>query len=148
MNNPKPEDRLKKYERSVQLSIPLSLSLPGAELKQQIIQEMKNEKELAIKSKKTGIKSKFYKNEFRSLYLASEKGASNSLNAMPLKRYHFDITKSEFRDVIALRYGMDPVKRPSLCACNENFTLAHALHCPKGGYTHMSHNEPRNSFAK
>ena len=63
---------------------------------------------------------------------------------MPLKRYHFDLTKSEFRDVIALRYGWDPVNMPLLCACNENFTVAHALHCSKGGYTHMRHND---SFA-
>ena len=65
---------------------------------------------------------------------------------MPLKQYHFDLTKSEFRDGIALRYGWDPVKMPSLCACNENFTVAHALHCPKG-YTHMGHNELRDSIA-
>ena len=108
---------------------------------------MKREKEVAIKSKKTRVKSKFYKNEIRSLYLASEKGLSSSLNAMPLKRYHFEITKSEFRDGIALCYGLDPVKMPSLCTFNENFTVAHALYCPKGGYTHMSHNELRNSFA-
>ena len=42
---------------------------------------------------------------------------------MPLKQYHFDLTKSEFRDGIALRFGWDPEKMPSLCACNEK------LHC-------------------
>ena len=35
---------------------------------------------------------------------------------------------------------------PSLCACNENFTVAHALHCPKGGYTHTRHYELRDSI--
>ena len=35
----------------------------------------------------------------------------------------------------------------SLCACNEKFTVAHALHSPKGGYTHMRNNEFRDSFA-
>ena len=60
---------------------------------------------------------------------------------MPLKRHHFDLTQSEFRDGIALRYGWDP-----LCACNENFTVAHALHCPKEGYKHMRHNELRASI--
>ena len=66
---------------------------------------------------------------------------------MPLKRYHFDLTKSEFRGCIALRYGWDPVKMPSLCACKENLTMALALHCPKGGYTHMKDNELPDSFA-
>ena len=55
--------------------------------------------------------------------------------------------KSEFRDGIALRYRWEPVKLPSLCACKENFTLADALHCAKGGHTHMRHYELLNSFA-
>ena len=85
----KQDDRIKKYERSVQLSGSLSLSLPGAELKQQqIIHEIKKEKELAIKSKKTRNKNEMNKNEIRSLDLASVKVASSWLNAMPLKRYH------------------------------------------------------------
>ena len=89
------------------------------------------------------------KNEIRSLDLANEKGASNWLNDMPLKRYHFDLTKGKFRFRvgIALRYGWDPVKMPSLCACNENFTVAHPLNCPKREYTHIRHNELHDSFA-
>ena len=103
--------------------------------------------QLAIKSKKTRIKSKLNENEIRSLDLSSEKGGSSWSNAMPLKRYHFDLMKTEYRDGIALRYGWEPVKMPSLCACIENFTVAHALHCPKGGYTQMGHNERLDSFA-
>ena len=75
--------------------------------------------------------SKLNKNEILSLDLASERGASSWLTAMPMKRYQFDLTKSEFRDGIALQYGWDPVKLPSPCACNENFTVAHDLHCLK-----------------
>ena len=65
---------------------------------------------------------------------------------MPLNRYQFDLTKIEFRDGIALRYGWDTVKMPSLCECNENFTVAYALHCLKGGYTHMRNNKLRDSL--
>ena len=36
---------------------------------------------------------------------------------------------------------------PSRCACGENFKVAHALHCPKDGYTHIRHNDIRDSFA-
>ena len=63
-----------------------------------------------------------------------------------MKHYHFDLTKSAFRDCIAFRYGWDPVTMPSLCACNENFTLAHAFYCPKRGYTHKRINELQDSF--
>ena len=76
-----------------------------------------------------------------------EKGASCWLNAIPLKRYTFVLTKGEFRDGIALRYGWDPIKLVSRCACGENFNVAHALHCPKGGCTHIRHNGIRDSFA-
>ena len=41
----------------------------------------------------------------------------------------------------------DPVKLPSTCACGENFNRAHALYCPKGGYTHLRHNDIPDSFA-
>ena len=63
-----------------------------------------------------------------------------------MKRYHFNLTKAESRDGIALRYGWDPVKLPS-SACGENFNVAHALHCPKGRYNHIRHNEIHESFA-
>ena len=70
------------------------------------------EKELAIKSRKTTINSDLNKNQIRSVDLAIEKGASSCLNTMSLKRYHFDLTKSELRDGIGLRYGWDPVMTP------------------------------------
>ena len=42
---------------------------------------------------------------------------------------------------------MGTSKTSSNCACNEPFTVSHALHCPKGGYTHIRHNDIRDSFA-
>ena len=66
---------------------------------------------------------------------------------MPLQRYYFDLRESEFRDDIALGYGWVPVKMPSLCASNENFTVAHAHHCPKRGYNNMRQIEFCYSFA-
>ena len=54
----------------------------------------------------------------RLLGLAREKRASIWLNAMPLRRHNFDLTKSGFRDGLAPRYGWDPVQMPSLCACH------------------------------
>ena len=35
----------------------------------------------------------------------------------------------------------------SPCACNDSFAVTFALQCPKRRYTHMRHNELRNSIA-
>ena len=86
-------------------------------------------------------------NQQYSMALASEKGASSWLTALPLKRYGFDLTKTEFRDGLSLRYGLQPKNLPLKCSCGEDFTVSHALHCGKG-YTHMRHNEIRDTFAK
>ena len=36
---------------------------------------------------------------------------------------------------------------PHKCPCGQPFTLTHSLHCPKSGYTHLRHNENRDTFA-
>ena len=107
--------------------------------------EKKNRKEQA-RAKKLAIKNLINDKEAYSPDLAIEKGASCWLNTLPLNRYHYDLTKGEFRDGTALRYGWDPIKLPSRCACGENFNVAHDLHCPKGGYTHIRHNDIRDFF--
>ena len=79
--------------------------------------------------------------------LCFEKGASGWLNALPLQKYGFALTKSEFRDSLALRYGWEPNNLPISCACGEPFAMSHALHCAKGGYNHLRHNGIRDTFA-
>ena len=103
-------------------------------------------KQVQARLKKLTIKNLIKDKKAYSLDLAMEKGASCWLNALPFKRYYFDLTKVEFREGIALRYGWDPLKLPSRCACGENFNLAYALHCPNVGYTHLRHNDIRDSF--
>ena len=87
-------------------------------------------------------------NQQYSMALASEKGASSLLTAPILKCYGFDVTKTEFRDGQSLRYGLQPKNLNSKCPCGEDFTFSQALHCGKGGYTRMRHNENRDNFAK
>ena len=49
---------------------------------------------------------------------------------------------------MCLRYGWDPPNLPLKCPCSADFSVAHALHCAKGGYTIIRHNEIRETFAK
>ena len=53
----------------------------------------------------TFLKDRLQENQRYALDLAAEKGVSSWLNTLPLKLYHFDLTKTELRDGSALRYG-------------------------------------------
>ena len=63
-----------------------------------------------------------------------------------LKKHNLSLNKSEFRDELHLSYGWEPPKTPHTCPCGQPFTLTHSLHCPKGGYPHLRHNEIRDTF--
>ena len=51
--------------------------------------------------------------------LASEKGSSNWLNALPLKKYGFNINQ-EFRDGLCLRYHWDLENPPNIAHVEKN----------------------------
>ena len=93
------------------------------------------------------MKDRLHENHRYALDLAAEKGASCWLKTLPLKRYHFDLTITGFRDGLALHYGSKPLKIPEICPCGDPFSLSHALQCNKGGYTQMRHDEIRDTFA-
>ena len=76
--------------------------------------------------------------------LAKDKGASNWLTSLPLEKYNFSLSKSEFRDALSMRYGWLPERLPSKCVCSEKFTIDHALSCPRGAFPTIRHNEIRN----
>ena len=70
---------------------------------------------------------------------------SSWLSIIPLEGNNFDLSPTEFRDALALRYGLQPVDLPSKCdADGEDFDLNHALNCPKGGLVYGRHNELRD----
>ena len=48
----------------------------------------------------------------RTIELAKDKGSSSWLTTLPLEKYGFHLSKSEFRDAIALRYGWLPERLP------------------------------------
>ena len=65
-------------------------------------------------TKNLQVKENFTTLEAYAINLATEKGASCWLSALPLKRDNFDLTKSEFRYEISLRYGLVPTEFPSV----------------------------------
>ena len=67
------------------------------------------------------------------IQLASEKGASSWLNAFPLSKHDFHLTKNEFRDGIAVRYTWEAKNTPAKCPCGTNSTSPMPYIAPKAG---------------
>lgn len=83
----------------------------------------------------------------KSREFGSEKGASNWLSTLPLDEHGFYLHKEAFRDALSLRYGWRPSNLPSDCVCGKEFSVDHALSCPRGGFPTLRHNEIRDITA-
>ena len=149
LNIQMPSDYSENFKWSKMTPEPVENVTPvlAENIQNRILSDIETAKEGMNKAKLNSIKSKLSKQETYALNLASEKGSSSCLNALPLERYGFNLTKGGFRDGLCFRYSWEPINTPAKCPCSQKFSLAHALHCPKGGYTIMRHNEIRDTFA-
>ena len=140
-----PHDLHKSLEKSIELSTPLASFnndsfIQQCELEQTNISlRQKADMQRELISKKSRIENNLPEMKYTT-QLASEKEASSWLNALPLSKHGFDLTKTEFRDGIALRYW-EAKNTPAICPYGKEFSLTHALHCAKSGCTHLRHNE-------
>ena len=143
LNIAKPTASTRDYFDSFDLSNPLNNNDPiQAELVQnRLQQDIKRARIKAERTKLDSLKEALNQQTKYSWELASQKGGSSWLNAMPLKKYNFCLTKLEFRDGLDLRYGRELTKMPSICPWGANFNITHALHCAKVRYTHIRHYE-------
>ena len=71
----------------------------------------------------------------RLMDVASERGASVWLSALPIKEHGYDLHKGSFQNVLCIRYGWQPLLFPSIYICGTTFALDHSLSCPYGGFT-------------
>ena len=70
---------------------------------------------------------------------------TNWLNTLPIQKDHFDLSATEFRDTLCIRY-LKPLLNihPHCDGCGEPFSTSHALDCRKGGLIVQRHNEIRD----
>ena len=108
-----PQDLQKNLEKSIELSTPLasfnndSFKIQQCELEQNKISlKPKADMQRELISRKSRIGNNLPEMKY-SIQLASEKQASSWLNELPLSKHGFDLTKTEFRDGIALRYTLN-----------------------------------------
>ena len=59
-----------------------------------------------------------------TIQLASVEGASSWLYALPLSKHDFDLTKTDFRDRIAIRYTWEAKSTPVISPCGKEKNLA------------------------
>ena len=75
--------------------------------------------------------------------------ASGWLTVLPLAMEGFDLSATQFRDQLALRYHCQPVALPCVChGCGDAFNMQHALDCKKGGPVKKGHNDVRDNDAR
>jgi hypothetical protein len=71
------------------------------------------------------------------------------LNVPPRDDDNFHLSRAEFQDCLALRYGRELVDAPELCdGCGKPFSARHAASCPVGGLPMRRHNELVGCIAK
>ena len=84
----------------------------------------------------------------RAMELASEKGASSCVVALPIAEHNFALHKGSFRDALCLRYGWKPTRMPLHCVCGCNFSVEHAFSCSCGALPSIRHNDIRDLTAR
>ena len=83
----------------------------------------------------------------RCVELASARGSSSWLTALPLSDHGFFLHKGQFRDAVCLRYNWELTNTPKTCSCGESFSVDHAMICHTGGFPTIRHNEVRDITA-
>ena len=108
------------------------------------IHERKKERE---EEKVNWVKQQLTPQKLKLYDAITEKGASNWLNALPLKEHDFYLNKQTFWDTILLRYGLPLPRLPMKCVCDSHFDVEHALTCKRGGFISIRHDEVRDFTA-
>ena len=102
--------------------------------------DLKLEKEIAFAAEKKRIESLITSEpKKRAFMIASEKGSSSWLSALPLRSLGYCLNKKDFRDSLRLRYNWPIPDVCKHCACGKNNSVDHALTCKKGGYVTFRH---------
>ena len=110
--------------------------------------EMKHEITGFQEDKLTLILTSMSEGKKRAIQRVVKGKTSTWLTVLPVSHYHFDLSPSEFRDALAIRYHQPLTKLPADCdGCGREFTLQHALDCRKGGLIIQRHNEVRDSLS-
>ena len=76
-------------------------------------------------------------------------GASGWLTVLPLREEGYDMSATQIRDQLAIRYHHEPSGLPASCdGCGAPFSLQYGLDCAKGWLVKKGHNDLCDSDAR
>ena len=119
--------------------------IPGSAVKAKI---RKRHQEQALSAAKA-IQERLPPPQRRAMEVARMKGASSIFTALPIAEHGFFLEcKSDFIDVVHLRYCWPIANLPSTCPCGAQFSLNHSQICKLAGFVNMRHDDATDFLAK
>ena len=109
--------------------------------------ELNHDIEIQYQNLLNSVLQTFDNNKKRAIQRGIDGKTSAWLTVIPMAYHHFDLSATEFRDSLALRYHRPLLRLPALCdGCGSQFSTRHALDCRKGGLVIQRHNEIRDAL--
>ena len=109
--------------------------------------ELNHDIEIQYQNLLNSVLQTFDNNKKRAIQRGIDGKTSAWLTVIPMAYHHFDLSATEFRDSLALRYHRPLLRLPALCdGCGSQFSTGHALDCRKGGLVIQRHNEIRDAL--
>ena len=123
-----------EFQASVNLTAPLAerimsqLHEPPDEAEITLLQEeAKKEKKERLLKRSAEWSNSLPARTKRAVSLAREKGASNWLTVIRNKDTDCDLNKREFKDAIHLIYDWEIMGTPTVCVCEDRFSVDYAM---------------------
>ena len=139
----------KVCNRHIQLLLDQQQGYPEdmPQIQKQEIEKVRQENEAHQKALRATIYSEASQQLKSQLDHMSRAGASSWLSARPLKESDLHLSKSDFRDLIRLRYPLPLENMPLTCVCGKDYTITHALICATERFIIKRHNDVRDYLA-